>query len=168
MGSDDARQLDIPLKCKVTAPMMHTLASLSALERSQFICWLSCRISNSKWMWKSCTQYLNHMWTSYRDFIPRSSHDPLWSHRGICLCYSTWSCPTLLHGIKCFLSNLLWSCLTPRDCENVRSQDTSHGCFQFLTYSSFKCKIGLSLSLHNGLVVLARSSFYPFTWFINP
>lgn len=34
MGSDDARQLDIPLKCKVTTPMVDTLAGLSNLERS--------------------------------------------------------------------------------------------------------------------------------------
>ena len=98
MGSDDARQLDTPLKCKVTAPMMDTLASLNNLEISNLYADYLVRLAIQIGFGNHATQYLNHVWISFGIFIPRSSHDTLWSHRGIRLCYPTWSCPPFCTG----------------------------------------------------------------------
>lgn len=69
MGSDDARQLDIPLKGEVTPPMVDTLASLGNLERSHLYADYVVGLANSKWIWEPCNSifasYVNSLWNFY-------------------------------------------------------------------------------------------------------
>lgn len=70
-------------------PILDTLASYI-----QSICQLSHPNSLVKWIPSHATQNIRIISQFCQIFEVKGFHDPVWSHRGIHLCYPSLSCPT--------------------------------------------------------------------------